>query len=959
MGAAFSTFYHLAEERGRRNDAEPSSGQPDALPEARSEHCLFDFEVVNQLSVNKCGSQKGLKKGFVFVDNNLHHMPQAKQLLQQKIQKRALAAAARARQSTQLKRILAVNKAPATDTDAVGVAKAAAATSQAAARSATTAAATASAAAGRAMQAASAPQRSPSKEAAEKAVEAACAEVTEAAKAVAVAQAKASAAARAAANAAAAATEAMELTCADMVKDVQAQVAAKAAAAQWAAEAPKRAAERSIDAACAEVAEAVKAAAAAQAAAAVAARAAVDASAAAERAVESSCADMAGDVKAKAVAAREAADAPRRQKAAAVERAASAACIDATEAAKAAANAQAAAIAAAAAAAQAATAIGRQAAERTLDGACAEAAAAAKAVASAQAAASEAARAAAEASAAVERAMESACVDIVQDAQRKAASGDRAVQAARADASEAAQAVANAHAAANTALRAAGEASAAATRAKAAAVLESATVSQIAAFLQGLPGAALRKLQEVAPAATQSAAEALEKATVEQLVSFLQGLEPAALEKLREVMGLPASSGDFGMALEGASDAQMIKFLECLEPAALRRLKEAMAAVAAALPAKATAKAASEKAADAAFASAAAEAKAKAAAPQQPKTTSFGPEPRELRPAEHAAAARAPAMGAAGRWVDVSIAQDGSLRKYVLSPSIAQEGHEEGVTPTDGAKVEVDFAWRPFPAGVDVDQEPAIWDGPVPQRVKLVLGDGECCDALESALASMKKGEISILRCGANGRGLPTAWTDEKFGLEPDLKAPAVELHLTLAWCEKEKDVMEMEPTDRVNYAASRKEAASVYFKAARFLPAMHKYKLVAEVLSYMDDIKDLKLQDEARNMKMTSRLNEALCCLKLEDWAGTIRACDDVLKEQSSNEKALYRRASAHHHLGNYSLAEADLSKTLRANPRNKDARQLLEQVKADAREFGNSQKSVYANMMKGIARKKSSIVM
>merc|ERR1712137_119785 len=110
--------------------------------------------------------------------------------------------------------------------------------------------------------------------------------------------------------------------------------------------------------------------------------------------------------------------------------------------------------------------------------------------------------------------------------------------------------------------------------------------------------------------------------------------------------------------------------------------------------------------------------------------------------------------------------------------------------------------------------------------------------------------------------------------------------------------------------------------------------------------------------MKRTSRLNEALCSLKLEDWAGALRACDDVLKEQSGNEKALYRRASAHYQLGNYSMAETDLKKCLTKNSGNAEAKKLLAQVKADAKEHGNSQKNVYAKMMKGVSRPKAAPV-
>eukprot|EP00927_Polykrikos_kofoidii_P031216 TRINITY_DN26872_c0_g1_i1.p1 TRINITY_DN26872_c0_g1~~TRINITY_DN26872_c0_g1_i1.p1 ORF type:complete len:550 (-),score=145.60 TRINITY_DN26872_c0_g1_i1:137-1786(-) len=315
-------------------------------------------------------------------------------------------------------------------------------------------------------------------------------------------------------------------------------------------------------------------------------------------------------------------------------------------------------------------------------------------------------------------------------------------------------------------------------------------------------------------------------------------------------------------------------------------------------------------------------------------------------------------------WVDITTRQDGSIRKFIVVASSAAAGVEEGVTPTDGAGVSFDLAWRfasttdlsfPEPATDPWVFEPATEEKPR-RRVSLTIGNCVCCDALESALISMKRDETCLVRCYN-----PADWTDEDLGLQSSAAtttadgngdATAVDLLITMTWVEKEKDVEEMDPVERVKYAAERKDAAGKYFAAKRYVPALHKYKLVAEVTEYVDDIKDIKAQNEAKSLKLTAKLNAAFCHMKLEEWEKVVRSCTEVLVHESNNEKALFRRATAYHRLENYVLAEVDLKRCLEKSPQNNEARRLLAQCKAEHKESGMAQKDVYAKMLKGAAK-------
>jgi len=313
-------------------------------------------------------------------------------------------------------------------------------------------------------------------------------------------------------------------------------------------------------------------------------------------------------------------------------------------------------------------------------------------------------------------------------------------------------------------------------------------------------------------------------------------------------------------------------------------------------------------------------------------------------------ATQMPALPPAQINMDISPVRDGSMRKWTINASTVSM-IEEGVMPTDGAKIEFEFLSRSYPQDQENSDPTEGWAftaGNEPKKLKLTLGDCECCDALEATIAAMKRGETCVVRCGVGGTGDVSAWTDPKLGFGPR-ESRGIDMLVSLLWIEKEKDVMEMEPEDRAKYASERKDAAGKYFKDERYVAALNKYKLVSEVLSYVDDLKDPKVLNEARVVKRAAKLNEAMCCLKLKDWTGAIKASTEVLNESDGNEKALYRRASAYMKQGEHVSAEVDLKRILADNSENQEARRLLVQCKAEAKESGSDQKDMFAKMLKG----------
>merc|ERR1712113_1154244 len=94
-------------------------------------------------------------------------------------------------------------------------------------------------------------------------------------------------------------------------------------------------------------------------------------------------------------------------------------------------------------------------------------------------------------------------------------------------------------------------------------------------------------------------------------------------------------------------------------------------------------------------------------------------------------------------------------------------------------------------------------------------------------------------------------------------KYAPIDMMITLLGFQKEKDARHVTPQYRIDYATGRKEAALKYFQAQRYSSALHRYKMIQEVLEYTDDVRDPVLLNEMRTLKRLAHANEALCNLK------------------------------------------------------------------------------------------------
>jgi len=276
---------------------------------------------------------------------------------------------------------------------------------------------------------------------------------------------------------------------------------------------------------------------------------------------------------------------------------------------------------------------------------------------------------------------------------------------------------------------------------------------------------------------------------------------------------------------------------------------------------------------------------------------------------------------------DVSFATDGSVLKKQV-----KEGEGDN-TPKDGSRVKLRVETAMHGA--------SVINGFRASTLEFVAGDGEVCDALECAVAEMKRGERAVLIVSK-----PELLSDEKLGLKGVVASP-IELSVELKDFAKTGETWSMSEDEKLEWGLARKERGSELLKVGRLAMALQRYKNVIDTFRYLDGMQE-ENKSRAKALKFASELNSAVVHLRLKDFVEARSACNSVLREDTQNVKALYRRAQAEFGLKNFLECIGDCRKVVELDAQNKDARALLRQAQAAQREEDKKAKGVFANMCK-----------
>jgi len=98
--------------------------------------------------------------------------------------------------------------------------------------------------------------------------------------------------------------------------------------------------------------------------------------------------------------------------------------------------------------------------------------------------------------------------------------------------------------------------------------------------------------------------------------------------------------------------------------------------------------------------------------------------------------------------------------------------------------------------------------------------------------------------------------------------------------------------------------------------------------------------------LKIPCYLNIAACKLKIGDYQDVIKNCDDVLKVQPDNVKALFRKGQALNTLDVWDEAKQLLSRALELDPQNTDVKKELAILKQKRQQQDQKDKKVFGGL-------------
>ncbi|CAE7484464.1 FKBP65 [Symbiodinium natans] len=243
--------------------------------------------------------------------------------------------------------------------------------------------------------------------------------------------------------------------------------------------------------------------------------------------------------------------------------------------------------------------------------------------------------------------------------------------------------------------------------------------------------------------------------------------------------------------------------------------------------------------------------------------------------------------------------------------------------------------------------------------VNTIVGNGEMCDALEGACARMRKGEVALVTV----KPIPSLHTPGIPSLE--ISAGAGDVVYKLEMVDFGHPPPEEGPSDStklLEFCQKQKGRGSDHFKAGRVRLAYERYSRVVALLprykrplgssTSVEVFEDPRERKAAEELKNTCRLNLAACALKLDLAYSAARFCDEVLKEDPRNVKALYRRAQGRLGSKDFEEAVSDCKAILELEPGNKDARLLAQKVRQEEKEQLRMQKEQFgASLVRKLA--------
>ncbi|WJX91852.1 70 kDa peptidyl-prolyl isomerase [Trifolium repens] len=215
-------------------------------------------------------------------------------------------------------------------------------------------------------------------------------------------------------------------------------------------------------------------------------------------------------------------------------------------------------------------------------------------------------------------------------------------------------------------------------------------------------------------------------------------------------------------------------------------------------------------------------------------------------------------------------------------------------------------------------------------------------DGLDRAVITMKKGEVALLTI-APEYAFGSSESQQELAVVPPNST--VHYEVELVSFVKDKESWDMNTEEKVEAAGKKKEEGNGLFKAGKYSKASKRYEKAVKFIEY-DTSYTEEQKKSAKALKVACNLNNAACKLKLKDYKQAEKLCTKVLELESTNVKALYRRAQAYIQLADLDLAEFDIKKALEIDPDNRDVKVEYKTLKEKMKEINKKDAQFFGNM-------------
>ena len=288
-------------------------------------------------------------------------------------------------------------------------------------------------------------------------------------------------------------------------------------------------------------------------------------------------------------------------------------------------------------------------------------------------------------------------------------------------------------------------------------------------------------------------------------------------------------------------------------------------------------------------------------------------------------------------WKTVSeVTDDKKVVKKILSEG---QGYER---PNEGAVVKVKLT------GKLKDGTVFVTKGHEEELFQFRTDEEQVIDGLDRGVMSMKKGEVALLTI-APEYAFGSAESQQELAVVPSNSTVYYEVELVSF--EKEKESWDLNTQEKIEAAGKKKEEGNVLFKAGKYVRASKRYDKAVKFIEY-DSSFSTDEKKQAKTLKVACNLNNAACKLKLKEYKEAEKLCTKVLELESTNVKALYRRAQAYMQLADLDLAEFDIKKALDIDPDNREVKLEYRTLKDKVKEYNKKEQKFYGNIFSKLTK-------